>query len=41
MNATTHTAASVQNVRSYLTGLQETICAALETLEGEGEGAGP
>ena len=40
MNAITETAASVENVRAYLTGLQEAICAALEAVEGGGEGAG-
>lgn len=39
MKAITETAASVENVRAYLTGLQATICAALDAVEGEGEGA--
>lgn len=39
MKAITETAASVENVRAYLTGLQETICGALDAVEGEGEGA--
>ncbi len=38
MDAITETPASVENVRAYLTGLQDAICAALEAVEGEGGG---
>ena len=40
VEAISATPASVDNVRAYLTGLQDAICHALEAVEGEGAGAG-